>query len=101
MDDKITDKSEVSDGYHTFNELYMHRHALFSALCNRCDEAWKSKQHDDGTMYEGSFIAGIGENITYHIPLNLWEDFRCKELEKAPVWNGHTGDDVIFNLFRL
>ena len=25
---------EVSDGYHTFNELYLHRYTLFAVLCN-------------------------------------------------------------------
>ena len=36
---------DVSDGYHTFNELYHHRAVLFSVICNLMPEkAWKSKQ---------------------------------------------------------
>ena len=35
---------DVSDGYHTFNELYHHRAVLFSVICNVFSEkAWKSR----------------------------------------------------------
>lgn len=51
---------ELSDGYHTFNELYYHRAVLFSVICNQNkDIAWKSKLHSDETMYDGMFIVGI------------------------------------------
>jgi len=89
----------ASDGYHTFNELYEHRHVLFAALVADIDDSWKSKKHHDGTMFDGGwFIAGIELHtgtITYHIPLRLWDLFLCKELEFAPEWDGHTSDDVI------
>ena len=33
----------LSDGYHTFNELYHHRAILFSVICNSMpDKAWKT-----------------------------------------------------------
>ena len=36
---------DISDGYHTFQELYEHRIILFSALCNVYpDISWKSKK---------------------------------------------------------
>jgi hypothetical protein len=50
---------DVSDGYHTFAELYQHRFALFLALCRALEMGWKSRLHADGTMYPGWFIAGI------------------------------------------
>ena len=54
---------EMSDGYHTFNELYHHRAVLFSVICNAMpDKAWKSKRHDTGDMYDGMFIVGIETN---------------------------------------
>lgn len=54
------DMGEISDGYHTFNELYHHRAVLFSVICNANKEiAWKSKAHADGTMFDGMFIVGI------------------------------------------
>lgn len=44
----------LSDGYHTFNELYHHRAILFSVVCNLFpDKAWKSKLHDTGDMFDG------------------------------------------------
>lgn len=95
------DKGEVSDGYHTFNELYEHRHALFANVVNQSQESWKSKLHDDGTMFDGWFIAGISTkdgDVTYHLPLKHWELFQCKELEKAPKWDGHTSDVVVSRL---
>ena len=63
------EKQHVSDGYHTFKELYDHRIALFLALVKSISEqeyhpanqiCWKSKKHSDGTMFDGWFIAGIG-----------------------------------------
>ncbi len=53
IEDDEQDMGEVSDGNHTFNELYMHRTTLFNIiLCQNKDKAWKSKLHDDGTMFD-------------------------------------------------
>lgn len=30
----LPDKGDLSDGYHTYNELYDHRMILFSIICN-------------------------------------------------------------------
>ena len=88
---------EVSDGYHTFNELYHHRAILFAVICH-CfpDLAWKSRRHavDDEPMYDGMFIVGINTprgQATYHYDLEpYWELFDVKELPEAPEWDGHT-----------
>lgn len=61
----------LSDGYHSFNELYHHRAVLFSVICNSMpDKAWKSKLHDTGDMFDGMFIVGIetSEGASY-LPL--------------------------------
>lgn len=93
---------DISDGYHTFNELYDHRAVLFSVICNQnFDIAWKSKLHDDGTMYDGMFIAGISTcngDIRYHIENKYWDLFKVKELDRAPEYDGHTSDDVLERL---
>ncbi|MGK3384654.1 hypothetical protein ACSLOB_28275, partial [Escherichia coli] len=40
------DMGEVSDGYHTFNELYAHRVRLFSSLMHAYAElSWWSRKH--------------------------------------------------------
>ena len=97
---------ELSDGYHTFNELYHHRAVLFSVICNLTpDKAWKSKLHDTGDMFEGMFIVGIetpNGQATYHYDVNpYWDMFKVKELEKAPKWDGHTPTDAINRIANL
>ena len=96
---------ETSDGYHTFNELYYHRAVLFSVIVrDHPDHAWKSKKHHDGTMYDGMFIVGIDTpegQATYHYDNIYWNIFKCKELERAPKWDGHTSDDAIARIAKL
>ena len=115
----MKDKGNISDGYHTFNELYLHRHILYIGLCkaiqkpkyygderNRLGDekiVWRSKKHSDGTMHDGWFIMGInkdkGNQISYHLPLSLWEqtDF-ADTLKKAPKFDGHTSSDILNRL---
>lgn len=90
------DVSKISDGYHTFNELYEHRHTLFALACKNYN-GWKSKLHSDGTMFEGWFIAGIDTpngQAAYHLPMAWWDRYDCKELERAPEWDGHTPEQA-------
>ncbi len=97
---ETSSKGEISDGYHTFNELYEHRHALFITLMNTHFElSWKSKLHDDGTMFEGGwFIAGMTlptGTVTYHLPIRFWSRCDGVELVRSPPWDGHTPGDVV------
>lgn len=95
---------EVSDGFHTFNELYEHRIALFIALAvSHGDIAWRSMKHEDGTMFEGWFIAGMHlptGDISYHLPDKDWDKLTgyVETLPKAPTWDGHTPADVVKRL---
>ena len=67
--------------------------------------AWKSKTHSDGTSWDGWFVAGIGtekgEQITYHLPIDRWNELRVVAYDKAPEWDGHTPQDVINRLKSL
>ena len=97
---------DMSDGYHTFNELYHHRALLFATICNMHPEkAWKSKKHDDGSMYDGMFIVGIetvSGQATYHYDIEpYWDMFHVRELEKAPVWDGHTPEEALRRITTL
>lgn len=105
---------EVSDGYHTMDELYDHRMALSAALFALIKDCpydnivvYKSKLHHDGTMFEGGyFVVGfVAENlgqISYHYKLEHWDKFRIDEYERAPdVYDGHTSKDVIERLLKL
>lgn len=100
------DIGEMTDGYHTFNELYHHRAVLTAALFhNYKDICWKSMKHSDGTMYDGMFIVGINTpegQATYHYDLEpYWFLFDVKELPKAPEYDGHTPNDAINRIMSL
>lgn len=97
---------DTSDGYHTFNELYHHRAVLFSVIVKAFpDQAWKSRKHHDGSMYDGMFIVGIetpNGQASYHYDINpYWDMFQCKELEYAPEWDGHTPAQAIERIGKL
>ena len=93
----------ISDGAHTFGELYHERATLFAIFMynyldlSRMDYSeefygWKSELHHDGDMYNGYFIVGItskktGKMFTYHYPLEYWNFFQVEELDRAPEWN--------------
>lgn len=102
------------DGYHTFTELYDHRITLYISLCAAQrlftdKEVWRSKRHSDGEMCFGTgtqYILGIGtkkgEQISYHIPIDRWDETNfAVTFDKAPEFDGHTSDDVIKRLMSL
>lgn len=96
---------EISDGYHTFKELYECRHALFCCILNSFPHSsWKSrKRSDDTPMYKGWFIAGLnhaqGNQITFHLPEIYWDILdKVNEIEKPPKYGGHDTRDVITRL---
>jgi hypothetical protein len=100
---------KISDGYHTFDELYEHRVVLFIALCKMCylpNDVWRSEIHSDGSRYDGWFVMGInkepGQQITYHLPMREWPNTEFAEtLERAPRWDEHNSNDVIKRLRDL
>jgi hypothetical protein len=111
---------DISDGYHTFEDLYNHRFALFCALVKCYDSlltpigptavrAWKSRHHEDGTMFPGFFIAGLTKknldetetHISYHLPVEWWDRFKCIEIMVAPHWDGYNSNDVVKRLIEL
>jgi hypothetical protein len=98
----------TSDGYHTFKELYDHRHALFKVILVLLPtRAWKSRLHheSDGDMYEGSFIAGIETDegpIRYHLDNAHWDSlYTVKTRERAPKWDGQGSDVTVPRLEAL
>ncbi len=104
----------VSDGFHTFGELYEHRIVLFIALIKQLIVSrpelpvWKSRKHDDGIEWEGWFIVGIGDEntegvqITYHFPSSKWDDCAfIPDRKRAPKWDGHSPEDALERLKKL
>lgn len=98
LEDCGIDVGDVSDSYHTFNELYYHRMVLFSIILNsKPYKSFKSKKHADGSMYDNMFICGIKTekgDYTYHYNLKYWDNFNIPEIENAPKWDGHLPDDI-------
>lgn len=100
---------QISDGYHTFDELYHHRALLLAALINTPpwnNYAWKSLHHhySNDPMEEGMFIVGIDTpfgQATYHYDLAYWSYFDCKELDRAPEYDGHNSEDAINRIFNM
>ena len=110
----LLDANEISDGYHTFGELYKHRITLFIALCRMTafsmtyssHPVWRSQAHSDGTQMKGWFLLGInkehGKQITYHLPIAYWPECNFAEtLDKSPFYDEHTSDDVLKRLAQL
>ena len=92
---------EVSDGYHTFKELYDYRmiyNALWFnelALSHPEYQVHKSWKHSDGEIcFEGGWFIVIAElptgQISNHYEEQYWDMFKIPEQEKANVWDGHT-----------
>lgn len=91
---------ELSDGYHTHNELYEYR-LLYNAHAAR---GWlaagypvsRSKRHDDGEECFGGGWFVVAATLTTgqvsnHYHLDDWGLFDgIPELETAPMWDGHT-----------
>jgi len=97
---KVDDIGDLSDGYHTFNQLYYQRMMLFAALVKQNKgRAWKSHRHEDGELCFGGgwFVVGIttpeGE-YTYHYEDKYFDLFDCEELPAGKHWDGHTETDV-------
>lgn len=117
-----TDKELITDGYHSFKELYDHRVVLFIALCNTLNNIdwllkdhndgivdskmpWKSRFHNDSTMFDGWFIAWIWfdkwDTLTYHLPMSEWDNLNVQDIDFAPEWDWHTSNDVLLKLRKI
>ena len=102
---------ETSDGYHTFNELYEHRHTLFALLLRTYNDTdlpimiWKTWRNQNGEIWEGWFIAGMDTvhgQISYHLPAEWWERlYDVQEIERNANYDGHTSADVLKRLRLL
>lgn len=113
--ENFVDVGEVSDGFHTFNQLYEHRNLIFCFLLTLIYrenlskfQVWKSLKHSDGTMFDSNngdwFIAGLSDEtgsrqITYHMSKSrYWGLLDIPEREFAPEYDGHSPDDVLERL---
>lgn len=119
---KLKDAGNVSDGYHTFNELYEFRKMYNAALFNEWARKWnitkrlpinsfkpmydvhKSWRHYDGELCFGGgwFIVSAklpSGLISNHYKAEDWDLFKIPQVDKAKYeFDGHTGEDVLLRL---
>ncbi len=105
--ENLTVREQISDGYHTFEELYDFRRAYNAALVNTHKyPCIKSHRHSDGELCFGGgwFIVQIQlptGQISNHYEDKYWDEFDCEERERADEWDGHTDKDVLDRLTQL
>lgn len=96
---------QVSDGYHTFDELYEHRCLLFVSLSYWVPGIFKTRKNDKGEEWAGWFIAGLNTpwgQITYHLPVEYWDLLEdATEIERNDQYDGHTSQDVAQRLRKM
>ena len=99
---------DISDGNHTFADLYLQRMTLISVICSCYPElSWKSRKHFDeesDPMFNGCFIVGINTPqgvVSYHFKLEYWDEFPIRELEHAPLYDGYTSETVLSRIKSL
>ena len=90
----------VSDGYHTFDELYEYRKLYNAALFNEwallgVHDVHKSTRHSDGgECFGGGWFVVVATlpsgQISNHYKMDDFHLFRVPEREKAIEWDGHT-----------
>ena len=114
---ETTDKENISDGYHTFGELYEFRKAYNAALFNewatrKVNKAVKYNVHKSLCHNDGEACFGGGwfvvcailptGQITNHYELKYWDDFKIPVAERMLVeFDGHTAEDVLERLTSL
>lgn len=102
-----TDMGEVSDGYHTFNELYYYRMLYNAAFFNLLPKEWvhKSKRHHTGEeCFGGGWFIVMANlptgQISNHYELKDWDLFKIPEKEFADEWDGHTPQEAAERLYK-
>lgn len=95
----------ISDGYHTFSELYEHRNKLFINLMNLLSNGefnvWKSHRHTDNEQCEaGWFIAGYDDKLSYHLPMEYWDKVNVPVVDKS-LWDGSSSQEQCERMLDL
>jgi hypothetical protein len=104
---------DLSDGYHTFNELYEFRKLFNAAFFNQLlvephtpvywYDVHKSQRHSDGELcFGGGWFIVVAQlpagQISNHYEMKDWDLFNIPEREKAAEFDGHTSADVVKRL---
>lgn len=106
------DPNLVSDGYHTFGELYEFRKVYNAALFNEwakqkeysVHKSWR--HHDNELCFGGGWFIVVAVlptgQISNHYAAKDWDLFKVPEAETALfAFDGHTPEDVLNRLKAL
>lgn len=106
------DNGKVSDGYHTFDELYEFRKLYNAALFNEWAAQKKYQVHKSHRHFDGELCFGGGwfivvamlptGQISNHYRMDDWELFQIPSYQKVLFeFDGHTPSDVCERLHQL
>lgn len=108
---KGTDIGEISDGNHTFNELYEFRMMYNAALFNEWAVSGKYNVHKSMRHHDGELCFGGGwfivvamlptGQISNHYKLKDWDLFKIPYSDVPHEFDGHTPSDVLDRLRAL
>lgn len=99
----MSDSGSISDGYHTFDELYEYRmlynaHAALGWLHSGI-EVVKSWRHSSGEKcFGGGWFIVVAQlptgQVSNHYEKQYWELFAVPEVTLPPEYDGHTAQDA-------
>ena len=103
---------KISDGYHTFDELYEFRKIYNACLFNEWASqnkysVHKSRRHHDNKYCfddENYFIVCANlptGQISNHYEMKDWDLFQIPIRDKAEIFDGHNSTDVILRLKNI
>lgn len=105
-------ENDISDGYHSFNELYEFRKMYNAALFNEWakqnkHDVHKSIRHHDGELcFGGGWFIVVAMlptgQISNHYKMRDWDLFKVPVTQTAKYpFDGHTGKDVLNRLKEI
>ena len=104
----LPDTGDVSDGWHTFDELYHYRMLYNAGMANELTRHFqysnpidvgpvcKSWRHSDGELCFGkdNYFVVVMQlptgQVSNHYHGDHWDLFKVPEVERAPEYDGHT-----------
>ena len=109
-EEKFSDIEQVSDGYHTFAELYEYRKLYNAAFFNELAKkgiynVHKSKKHATGEeCFGGGWFIVMADlptgQISNHYELKDWDLFKCTEKSFSDIWDGHSPQEAAKRLLE-
>jgi hypothetical protein len=102
-------EGEISDGYHSFDDLYNYRLLYNAAFFNSLNGKYnvhKSYRHSDGQLcFGGGWFIVMAElptgQISNHYKISDWNLFNIPVKERADKWDGHTSVEAANRLHKF